>query len=109
MIILLPTVLPINFGVPYTTVDHLGGNYSATIGPIRVCHAEAPPCTYASVDGEIHNTLDKRGRRQVRLKNGTIARYEDHRCGGNCVGSATLVFERGGSNSTVSVKAGRSQ
>jgi len=103
---LLPTTVPPDFGVTYTTVDRVGENYSATIGPIRECHDEAPPCTYASVDGEVHTPLDKHGRRPVRLKNGTIAWFESHRCGANCAGSATLVFARGGSLYTVSVKAG---
>jgi len=106
MLLLLPTAAPPSFGVVYTTVDHLGENYSATIGPIRECHNEAPPCTFASVDGEVHKPLDKRGRRPVRLKNGTIAWFETHRCGANCAGSATLVFARGSALYTVAVKAG---
>ena len=106
MITLLPTVVPPKWSTVYTTVDHLGDNYSVTIGPLRECHDEAPPCTYASVDGEVHKLLDTHGRRKVRLKNGTIAWYEDHRCYANCAASATLVFARGGNLYTVSVKAG---
>ena len=106
MLLLLPTVVPPEFGRTYTTVDRLGDNYSATISPIRVCHDEAPPCTFASVDGENRKALDTRGRRKVRLKNGTIGYFESHRCGANCAGSATLVFERGGNLYTVAVKAG---
>lgn len=103
---LLPTIVPPDFGHTYTTVDKAGENYSATIGPIRECHDEAPPCTYASVDGEVHTPLDTRGRRKVRLANGTIAWFEEHRCAANCAASATLVFARGGNLYRVAVKAG---
>ena len=106
MLLLLPTAAPPSFGVVYTTVDHLGENYSATMSPIRVCHDEAPPCTYASVDGEVHTPLDTRGRRKVRLSNGTIAWFEEHRCAANCAASATLVFALRGDLYTVKVKAG---
>lgn len=87
----------------FVTVDRAGSTYSATIGEPD-CHGSTA-CAFATVAGE-RGHLDKTGRRSVVLKNGTTAWFEEHRCGANCAGSATLVFERAGMLYTISVKAG---
>jgi hypothetical protein len=101
-LILFPTVIP--NGMPaFVTVDRIGTSYTATIGGPD-CH-QSTACASATVDGAPGH-LDKNGRRPVRLKNGTTAWFEQHRCEANCEGSATLVFEKAGMLYTVGVKAG---
>ena len=105
MLILLPTVVPSSFGHTVLTIDKSGRSYSAFISPVADCHGGSA-CTLASVDGEQSSLLDKSGRHAARLKDGTIAWFESHRCGANCNGSATLVFKRGDAIYTIAVKAG---
>jgi hypothetical protein len=100
--ILFPTVIPHGFPA-YVTVDRAGTAYNATIGGPD-CH-QSTACAAAIVNGTPGH-VDKSGRRAVRLKNGTIAWFEEHRCGANCADSATLIFEKAGMLYTVRVKGG---
>jgi len=102
--LLLPTAIPTAFGQTVLTVDRSRGSYTATIGAVADCHASTA-CTFATVDGEAGH-VNRRGRRAVGLANGTTAWFEEHACGANCAGSATLVFQRAGSRYTIAVKAG---
>ena len=76
---------------------------SIVIGAYAGCDGTA--CTFATVD-EGPGTADKTGREPVKLKDGTTAWYESHKCGANCAGSATLLFKRSGLLVTIGVKAG---
>ena len=97
--------MPPDFGHTVLTINKTPTSYSAIISPVPNCNGGSA-CTYASIEGNEGMRVDKRGRKPTRLKDGTIAWFESHRCGANCNGSATLVFGRNGTLYTVAVKSG---
>ena len=102
--IFLPTTYPADFGKPFLTITHPAPSMtSITIGAVQNCEGTA--CAYATVD-EGPGTLDKSGRRAVKLSGGSTAWFEQHKCGANCAGSATLVLKRGDVLITIGVKGG---
>ena len=76
---------------------------SIVIGAIPNCGGTA--CMFATVD-EGPGTVDKTGRMPLKLKDGSTAWYESHKCGANCAGSETLVFKRSGLLVTIGIKGG---
>ena len=76
---------------------------SIVIGAYAGCAGTA--CTFATVD-EGPGTVEKTGRKPVKLKDGSTAWYESHKCGANCAGSETLVFSRSGLLVTIGIKGG---
>ncbi len=97
---LLPTVVPPEFGHTILTVDR----DAVTIGLSSDCHRYTV-CTLAVVERS-GGPFSRVGRRPVHLEHGIVGWYEEHACAANCEGSATLVFERDGVRYTVSIKAG---